>query len=67
MIDNGVGISKDKREEIRKRLTGKSDEGHIGIYNCNRRLALTFGEAYGLTLQSKEGIGTIFTVTVPVL
>lgn len=67
VIDNGVGISQEKLEEIRKRLHGHSDEGHIGIYNCNRRLALTFGGDYGLTIQSRSGSGTIFTVIFPTL
>lgn len=65
VIDNGIGISKEKLEEIRKRLNGRDNEGHIGIYNCNRRLALTFGEGYGLTVRSKRGMGSIFTVVFP--
>ena len=65
VIDNGIGISKEKLKEIRKRLNGRDNEGHIGIYNCNRRLALTFGEGYGLTVRSKRGMGSIFTVVFP--
>lgn len=67
VIDNGIGISKEKLEEIRQRLDSNHDEGHIGIFNSNRRLALTFGPDYGLTLQSRQGIGTVFTVKFPLV
>lgn len=38
-----------------------------GMLNVQARIGLTFGTKYGLTLQSKEGQGTVVTVTHPLI
>lgn len=67
VIDNGLGMSTETQKKIRNRLNSTHDEGHIGIYNTNRRLKLTYGALYGVTLKSMQGIGTIFTIMFPAL
>lgn len=60
VIDNGLGISRQRLKEIRQSLT-EQDSGHashIGLYNTNLRLVLTYGPTAALQLQSKEGFGT---------
>jgi len=59
--------------KIRKRLSQyESDKNsvresgkNIGLYNTNRRLQLTYGEKYGLQINSKYGMGTVVYVTIP--
>ena len=65
IIDNGIGIPKRRLQEIRCQLKNRNDTGHIGIFNCNRRLSLTFGPAYGLDIQSREHSGTIVSLRFP--
>jgi two-component system sensor histidine kinase YesM len=66
VTDNGVGMSQADLHQINSKLLLKQDnDGHIGIYNCNRRLSLTFSDAYGVTVRSKLGLGTSVTVRLP--
>ena len=67
VIDNGSGIARQQLIQIQERLNSESAEGHIGIYNNNRRLCLTFGPRYGLQIHSKQNMGTVITVTFPCL
>lgn len=58
--DNGVGISKERLQEL---FVLETD--HIGIRNVNERLKLFFGEQYGLTLISSVECGTEVTIRIP--
>lgn len=66
--DDGVGIPKEELDILNQGLkTGKiSRDSGYGIYNVNERIRLSYGEAYGLTLESSEGQGTTALLTVPV-
>ncbi len=57
--DDGRGIPASKLIELRKQLESQSDDAHIGLINCHRRLLLTFGQEYGLTLYSEHGLQVI--------
>lgn len=66
VLDNGAGISKEKLKELREGLRkGISDSSHIGIFNTNKRLKLAYGDAYGISIRSREGEGTAVTVMIP--
>ncbi|WAA13099.1 sensor histidine kinase [Fervidibacillus halotolerans] len=66
VIDNGSGISQEKMEEIQKILSGKKKSGeHIGLLNAHKRLALQYGEHYGLTIHSDFGKGTEVILKLP--
>lgn len=58
--DNGVGMPSPKAQEI---LTSKSTG--YGVKNVNSRIHLQYGDAYGLSVESKEGEGTRITVRFP--
>lgn len=61
--DNGVGISADRLEELRKNYRGQ--ENSIGLFNINARMRMLYGDAYGVTIESTEGKGTRVLLTIP--
>lgn len=66
--DNGVGISKNKLEEIKESLkNNESSNGkRIGIKNVNQRIKLYYGEKYGLEFESEIEKGTKITLNLPI-
>ncbi|MFD0693342.1 sensor histidine kinase [Paenibacillus sp. GCM10027628] len=67
VIDNGLGISKERLEQIRHELERDiSESNHIGLYNSHKRLKLLYGEAFGLKIRSKYGRGTAVYFTIPI-
>ena len=61
IIDNGMGISRERLAGIRRQLQERNlnHTSHIGIYNTNLRLILTYGSEAGIHICSKEGMGTL--------
>jgi len=60
--DNGIGTS----QEI-KDYKFTVDQQGIGLPNVSKRIQLTFGADYGLTISSKPGIGTIVRIKIPLI
>ena len=50
---------------LRSRMNGQADAGGIGIVNTNSRLRLTYGEAYGITIDSREAEYTEVMLRIP--
>lgn len=67
VIDNGVGIKKERLREITRLLhiPGKTVSEHIGLFNTNKRLQLIYGTGYSLYIRSKENKGTCLTIILP--
>lgn len=67
ITDNGMGIASDKLEEILR--CNNSNKGNhmsgIGLFNVNRRIKLTYGEEYGLTIESEIGKYTKIIIKTP--
>lgn len=65
--DDGCGIPKDKLHEIQDILNNYKlgRKRGIGLSNVNQRIKLFYGEAYYLTIDSSEGIGTEFRLYLP--
>lgn len=68
--DDGVGIP----EAILNRITEglhhldhDFDRSAFALYNVNDRIHLTYGEAFGIKVSSRQGWGTIFTIRHPVV
>lgn len=62
IIDNGAGIPRQRLLEIQSSLQRKDlthTDQHIGLFNTNLRLILTYGPDAALRIRSKEGWGTI--------
>jgi len=67
VTDDGAGIPPDQLEKIRGWLRErKTEDGHIGLNNVNRRIWLMYGEDYGLAVDSTENAGTTVKITLPV-
>jgi len=63
--DDGTGMVPDVLSDLRRRLDSGADKGDghkIGLRNVNQRLKLLFGNQYGVTVESKEGVGTTVTI-----
>ncbi|MNN64682.1 Sensor histidine kinase YpdA [compost metagenome] len=67
ITDNGVGITPDRLEQIRIMLeTQEEQEGaRIGLRNVHDRLKLSYGEGYGLTIESHPNEGTRISFRIP--
>lgn len=65
VMDNGVGADAERIEAINREFADKTwitASNHIGVKNVNQRIKLTFGENYGLHIESEPGKGTTVTV-----
>jgi two-component system sensor histidine kinase YesM len=60
--DDGLGIPPDKLGTLLTMPTGQSG---IGLKNVHERIVLTYGPAYGLTIDSAEDAGTSVRVYLP--
>lgn len=70
VIDNGIGMTPEKLDEINNMLnddTSRPSELGYGIFNVNAKIRLNFGNEYGLRFQSVYGEGTIVDVWHPIL
>ncbi|SFM11565.1 two-component system, sensor histidine kinase YesM [Gracilibacillus orientalis] len=62
--DNGPGLSKSELEKVQTDGQSSSSTG-IGLKNIDKRMKLSFGNQYGLTVHSKEPIGTSVALKIP--
>jgi two-component system, sensor histidine kinase YesM len=66
--DNGSGINRERlsviMEELSCKKTSTSTIG-IGLRSVNERIKMHYGESFGLTIESEEGIGTKSVVLIP--
>jgi len=68
IIDNGAGIDPETMKKIKEKLKDSEDySDHIGLFNTDKRLKLTYGEEYGVLLKSKHGFGTVVSMCIPTL
>ncbi|MFD2174269.1 PocR ligand-binding domain-containing protein [Rhodobacter lacus] len=67
VVDNGPGISAERRIEV---LRGEADHGgrkSIGLYNIHARMEHYFGDSHGLEIVSpfRQGHGTLVRLRLP--
>lgn len=76
VVDNGIGIEKDKLDMLNADLSQKlsldetsKDESDIsmsiGLINVNKRIKLIFGDSYGIRLYSSPSKGTQVQLRLP--
>ncbi len=67
VTDNGIGISKERLQEIRLGLN-QADFNNSDCYalkNLNRQLALHYKDSSGVHIESTEGYGTVVWFVIP--
>lgn len=80
--DNGAGIPPERLQMLRHRLEHVGVEGEskeveqpvpentgsgYGIMNVQARIRLTYGQPYGLSVESEQGVGTTVTLRHPMV
>ena len=66
VANGGAPIPPEQMAELQELLGGKDNHTvHTGIYNVHRRLRLTYGQEYGLTITSPENGGTVVELNLP--
>lgn len=67
IMDNGKGMSREKIEQLLSevRKTDKSGFRRVGFANVMNRIRLIYGEEYGGTIYSCEGMFTCVELTLP--
>lgn len=66
VTDNGKGMNPQQVAELIAVFSSElSTEENIGIRNVNHRFILSYGDNYGITLESFEDIGTELTLRFP--
>lgn len=69
--DNGVGMGQEKVEQLQTyidHMESKEDTTKsIGIRNVNQRIKLSWGNTYGIFIESHSGLGSCFTLRLPII
>lgn len=60
--DDGAGMDS---ERLRAALSGELEGHHVGLRNVDTRMRQTYGEAFGLVVETGLGAGTLITLRIP--
>ncbi|MFA9396688.1 MAG: sensor histidine kinase [Clostridiaceae bacterium] len=66
VTDNGCGIDEDVLDSLNSKEENKL-KNHIGFYNVNKIIRLSYGEKYGLKVEGIEEGGTKVILRMPVI
>jgi len=71
VADDGIGIAEDQlsalQEQLASDIRGQTNFSGYGIMNVLARVKLTFGEPYGVLIDSERGRGTTVTIMHPII
>ncbi len=65
--DDGSGMGEEKINALNEGLKGDAPRDSFGLYYVNDRIHLYCGPAYGLSLESRPGRGTVVTLHLPLI
>lgn len=69
LTDDGIGMPQQVVEHLLDEPTQEAEKAekfrHVGLWNVNRRIQYSFGEAYGLHIESEVDVGTEVTIRLP--
>lgn len=65
--DNGIGMSDERLRQVAGSLNAPDEEegARIGLRNVHQRIRISFGENYGVRIESESGVGTHVWMTLP--
>lgn len=72
ITDNGMGMKPSDLEQLKRLITDHSSrittKNHgLAVWNVNQRIKLAYGQKYGLSFESKYGVGTKVVISIPIL
>jgi two-component system sensor histidine kinase YesM len=67
--DNGIGMSEEVLREFEAHINNAQTrtDTSVGLKNVHQRIRLYFGDAYGISIFSKENEGTRVVLNLPVI
>ena len=68
LTDDGIGMTAEQAAKALQELGPEEAAAkyrHVGMWNVHKRLQYSFGEAYGLSIESEPGVGTTVMVHLP--
>ncbi|WP_062048493.1 sensor histidine kinase [Bacillus sp. JCM 19034] len=65
VIDNGVGITDEKRQQIIQSFTSHNEQQRIGLRNVHERIIFGFQQSKGLSIESQPNKGTCISFIIP--
>ncbi|WP_347176595.1 sensor histidine kinase [Bacillus sp. HSf4] len=65
--DDGAGMDEHTLNKINEQFKKRENATGYGMINVHERIALTFGEPFGLTVESRKGAGTSVLIRLPIL
>lgn len=71
VTDNGQGMSEDRLSYLKEQLSANpvagKDTPFMGLVNTNDRIRIAFGTDYGISIESREGEGTVVKIKIPII
>jgi two-component system sensor histidine kinase YesM len=68
IYDDGVGMSRDELARINRILEDtEAPSKNVGLKNVHERIRSSFGDEFGLSVSSREHVGTSITLTFPII
>ncbi|GEM_PF-1349524 len=65
--DDGSGMDEARLASVLEEDEGRNGLYRIGVANVRKRIALNFGEPYGLSMRSRPGAGTVVSYLLPAM
>ena len=60
-----MGIPENIIKKVAEEIDNDEAKGSIGLHNIQSRIKLYFGKKYGISIFSREGIGTTVEILIP--
>ena len=72
ITDSGKGMSEEEVRRLQRKISGEietsgSSGNGIGLKNVQDRIKISFGEPYGISVASREGLFTKVIVKIPLI
>ena len=65
--DNGIGMTPEKLEEVKRDMDNPESKKSLGLQNVNQRIKTKYGEKYGVGIESVYGEHTSVSIHIPAI